>query len=101
MKIKKTDKVIVITGKDKGKTGTVEAVFVAQNRVLVSGVNIKKVHQRARRSGEKGQIIEKSLPIDVSNVQLVDKKTNKPTRVAYKIIDGKKVRIAKKSGTAI
>jgi large subunit ribosomal protein L24 len=101
MKIKKNDKVIVITGKDKGKTGTIAAVFPSENKVLITGINVKKSHQKPRRSGEKGQVIDKSLPLHVSNVQLVDSKTGKPTRVGFKVIDGKKMRFAKKSGNAI
>lgn len=101
MKIKKDDKVIVITGKDKGKTGTVARVFPALGKVLVTGVNIAKVHVKARRSGEKGQIAEKNLPIQVSNVMLVDAKSGKGTRVSRKIVDGKKVRVAQKSGNII
>ena len=68
MKIKKDDKVIVLTGKDKGKTGSVVKAFPKENKVIVSGVNILKVHQKARKSGEKGQIIDKTMPIHVSNV---------------------------------
>ncbi len=100
MNIKKGDKVIVTTGKDKGKSGVVERAYPAMDKVLIGGINIKKVHQRPRRSGEKGQIVEKSAPVHVSNVMLVDG-NGKRTRVGKKVIDGKKVRIAKKSGNAI
>ncbi|MFZ2621180.1 MAG: 50S ribosomal protein L24 [Minisyncoccia bacterium] len=75
MKIKKDDKVIVLTGKDKGKTGVVSKAFPKENRVIVSGINVLKVHQKPRRSGEKGQIIDKAMPIHVSNVKLSEKKT--------------------------
>lgn len=71
MKIKKDDKVIVLTGKDKGKTGTVTLAIPKENKVVVSGVNVLKVHQKARKSGEKGQIIDKTMPIHVSNVKKV------------------------------
>ncbi|MCX6703722.1 MAG: 50S ribosomal protein L24 [Candidatus Zambryskibacteria bacterium] len=101
MKIKKDDKVIVLTGKDKGKTGAVVKVFVASNKVLVSGINVSKVHVRARRSGEKGQIVEKNSPIHASNVSLIDPKSGKATRIGTKTIDGKKVRVAKKSNTTL
>lgn len=101
MKLKKDDKVIVITGKDKGKTGTIARVLPREGKVLVTGVNLVKVHVRARRSGEKGQIVEKNLPIQASNVLLVDPKTGKGTRVGKKVVDGKKVRIAKKSNTTL
>ncbi|MFA5888630.1 MAG: 50S ribosomal protein L24 [Candidatus Paceibacterota bacterium] len=74
MHIKKDDKVIVLTGKDKGKTGTVTKSIPSENKVIVSGVNVLKVHQKARKSGEKGQIIDKTMPIHVSNVKKVEKK---------------------------
>ena len=101
MKLKKDDKVIVITGKDKGKTGTIARVLPREGKILVTGVNVAKVHVRARRSGEKGQVVEKNLPVHASNVLLVDPKTGKGTRIAKKIIDGKKVRVAQKSGNTI
>ena len=69
MHVKKDDKVIVIAGKDKGKTGIVLKSLPKENRVIVSGVNILKVHQKARKAGEKGQILDKTMPIDVSNVK--------------------------------
>jgi large subunit ribosomal protein L24 len=74
MKIKKDDKVIVLTGKDKGKTGTVTKAMPKENKVIVSGVNVLKVHQKPRKSGEKGQIIDKNMPINVSNLKKVEKK---------------------------
>lgn len=69
MHIKKDDKVIVLTGKDKGKTGTVTKSMPKEGRVIVSGVNVLKVHQKPRRSGEKGQIVDKTMPINASNVK--------------------------------
>ena len=101
MKLKKDDKVIVITGKDKGKTGTIVRVLPREGKILVTGVNLAKVHVRARRSGEKGQIVEKNLPIQASNVLIVDPKTGKGTRISNKMVDGKKVRVAQKSGNTI
>jgi len=80
MKIKKGDKVIVITGKDKGTTGTVARAFPKLDRVIVEGVNIKKKHQKPKRGGAKGQIIEKPFPLHVSNVMLVNAKTGKGSR---------------------
>jgi len=71
MQIKKDDKVIVLTGKDKGKTGSVTKAFPKDNKVIVSGVNVLKVHQKPRKGGEKGQIIDKTMPIHVSNVKKV------------------------------
>lgn len=100
MKIRKGDKVVVISGKDRGKTGVVSRAFPAALRVLVDGVNIKKKHQKSRHGDKKGQMVEKALPIDISNVMLVDPKGGKRTRVgiAKKEKGGKRVRIAKKSG---
>ncbi len=71
MHVKKDDKVIVITGKDKGKTGTVTSAMPKDKKVVVSGINLLKVHQKARKSGAKGQIIDKAMPIHVSNVKKV------------------------------
>jgi large subunit ribosomal protein L24 len=101
MKIKKNDKVIVIAGKDKGKTGVVEKVMKSENRVVISGVNVRKVHKKPTRSGQKGQIVEVSMAINSSNVMLVDPKNGKPTRVGLKKVDGKKVRFSKKSSEII
>ena len=70
MKIKKDDSVIVITGKDKGKKGKVTRAFPKENKVIVEGINVRKKHQRARRQGSKGQIVEMAMPINVSNVKL-------------------------------
>lgn len=69
MHIKKDDKVIVLTGKDKGKSGTVTKAFPKEGKVIVSGINVLKVHQKARKAGEKGQIIDKSMPINASNLK--------------------------------
>lgn len=100
MKIKKGDNVIVITGSDRGKSGKVLRVFPKKDLVLVEGVNIKKRHQRPRKSNQKGQIIDKTLPFHVSNVMLVDPGSGKPARVQMKIEKGVKTRVAAKSGTA-
>lgn len=101
MKIKKGDNVIVITGKDKGKEGKIARAFPSENKVLIDGVNVSKKHQRARRAGGKGEIIEFSKPIHVSNVMIKDSKTGKRTRVGFKLIPGKKLRIARKTGSEI
>lgn len=69
MHVKKDDKVIILTGKDKGKTGTIVKSFPKENRVIVSGINVLKVHQKPRKAGEKGQILDKAMPIHVSNVK--------------------------------
>ena len=71
MKIRKDDNVIVVSGKDKGKTGKVSVAFPKENRIIVPGVNMKKIHQKARKNNQKGQIIEKEASINVSNVMLV------------------------------
>ncbi|MDP2698514.1 50S ribosomal protein L24 [Thalassospira sp.] len=100
-KIKKGDRVIVLTGKDKGKTGEVLASFPDENKVLVQGVNMVKRHQRATGT-DAGGIIEKEAKINVSNLAIVDPKENKPTRVGFKTLDdGRKVRFAKLSGEVI
>ena len=101
MKIKKGDKVIVISGKDKGTQGTVITAIPTQNRVVVEGVNVVKRHQKARMRGQSGQIVEKTMPIHVSNVAIVDPKTGKATRVGIVRKDGKRERVTKKSGTVI
>jgi large subunit ribosomal protein L24 len=99
MKIKKGDKIIVLAGKDKGKIGDVTRAFPKANKVVVSGVNVVKKHARNRlNTDKKGEIVDKTMPINVSNVALIDSKTNKPTRVGYKVDGDKKVRVAKKSG---
>lgn len=99
MKIKKGDTVKVIAGKDKGKTGKVEKTFVADNKVIVEGVNVATKHQKNRRMRSQGQVIEMAMPVHVSNVALLEDK--KPVRVGYKVEDGKKVRISRKSGNKI
>ena len=101
LKIKKGDKVVVITGRDKGKTGEVKQVLPAENRVVVDGVNMVKRHT-SPSAGNAGGIVEKEASIHVSNVAYVDPKTDKPTRVGYKTLDdGRKVRFAKRSGEII
>ncbi len=101
MKIKKGDKVIIIAGKDKGVSGKVLRALPKLDRVIVEGVHVVKRHQKSKKSGETGQIIDKTLPIHISNVALVDPKGGKPTRIGIKIDGGKRVRVAKKSGTVI
>ena len=97
MKIRKGDTVLVIAGKGKGKEGTVDRVFPKQDKVVVAGINTAKRHQRARRANEQAGIIDKDMPIHVSNVMLVHK--GKPVRVGYRVeADGTKVRVARPSG---
>jgi large subunit ribosomal protein L24 len=100
-KIRKGDKVIVTTGKNKGKTGQVLQVLRDEARVLVQGVNMVKRHTRPS-AGNPGGIIDKEAPLHISNVAHVDPKSGKPTRVGFKILDGgRKVRIARRSGEMI
>lgn len=100
-KIKKGDRVVVITGRDKGRTGEVIEVRPAEERALVRGVNTVKRHQRQTQT-EQGGIITKEAPIHLSNLAIADPKDGKPTRVGFKILDdGRKVRVAKRSGDLI
>jgi large subunit ribosomal protein L24 len=106
-KIRKNDNVIVIGGKDRGKTGKVMRVDPAKQRVYVEGLNMVKRHQRpqqvrdAQRAETVGGVIEKEGPIHVSNVMLLDPKDGKPTRVGVELEDGKRFRIARRSGARI
>ena len=101
MKIKKGDNVIVITGKDKGKKGRVVQVLPALNRAVVEGINISKIHEHARTKEGSGQIIERAMPMNASNLMIVDPKENVRTRVGIKNIAGKNVRVTKKSGSEL
>jgi large subunit ribosomal protein L24 len=101
MKIKTGDNVIVISGEYKGKTGKVLKAMPKTSQVIVDGVNVHKKHIKPTQADPKGSIKDISAPINVSKVALVDPKTGKATRVGYKIVDGKKVRFAKKSGVTI
>lgn len=101
MHVKKGDKVQVISGKDKGKQGIILEAYPKKNRVLVEGVNVVKKHAKPSQANPQGGIINQEAPIHVSNVMPLDPKTNTPTRVGYNIVDGKKVRIATKSGQAL
>ena len=100
MKIKKGDEVVVIAGKYKGVKGAVLEARPTESRVVVEGVNRHKWHIKPTQN-EAGHIVDREAPIHVSNVALVDPKTKKPTRVGYKMEKGKKVRVAKKSGTEL
>lgn len=100
-KIKKGDRVVVITGRDKGKTGEVLRVIREERRVVVQGVNIVKRHTKPSAAST-GGVVEKEAALHISNVAHVDPKTSKPTRVGYKVLDGgRKVRVARKSGETI
>ena len=100
-KIKKGDKVVVLTGRDKGKRGAVLAVFPGEDRALVQGVNVVRRHQK-QTAAQEGGIISKEAPIHISNLALEDPKDGKPTRIGFKVrADGTKVRVAKRSGAEI
>ena len=102
MKIKKGDKVEVLTGKDKGKRGEVLRVYPEKNKVVVEGVAIAKRHVKPNAANQQGGIVEAEAAIDASNVALIYPKTDKPTRVGYLIKeDGTKVRVSKKSGAEL
>ncbi len=101
MKIKKGDKVQIISGKDKGKTGKVLQVSLENGLVSVEGLNLRYKNVKGRKQGEKGQRIQYPSGLHVAKVALLDPKTNKPTRIGYRIDGTTKVRIARKSGEVI
>lgn len=101
MKIKKGDTVVVTAGSEKGKSGMVTKVLREEMRVIVGGINLKTKAVKSRVEGEKGELKKVEGSLHVSNVMIKDPKTDKPTRVSYSVKDGKKVRIAKKSGAEI
>ncbi|UQQ73280.1 50S ribosomal protein L24 [Enterococcus faecium] len=100
MFVKKGDKVKVITGKDKNKEGVVLAAFPKKDKVIVEGVNVVKKHQKPSQAAPQGGIVEMEAPIHVSNVMVVDS-TGVASRVGYKEVDGKKVRVSKKTGEVL
>ncbi|MFS0784218.1 50S ribosomal protein L24 [Bacillus sp. 1P06AnD] len=101
MHVKKGDKVVVISGKDKGKQGVILEAYPKKDRVLVEGVNIVKKHSKPSQMNPQGGIISQEAAIHASNVMLIDPKTGNPTRVGYKVVDGKKVRVSVKSGESL
>ncbi len=102
MKIIKGDRVVVLSGKDKGSEGVVERAIPEAGKVIVDGVNIAKKHQAPTSGDQQGGIIDKAMPIDVSNVAIVSPKDGKATRVGYKInADGSKVRVCKRTGAEL
>ena len=101
MKVKKNDTVLVLTGKDSGKTGKVLRAMPSDNRVVVEGVNVQKKHKRARSAQETSGIVEQAGAIDASNVLVICPVCNKATRVAHAEVDGKKVRVCKKCGASL
>lgn len=101
MFIKRNDKVKVIAGKDKGKEGEVLQAIPAKDHVVVKGINVVKKHQKPTNDNPSGGIVEVEAPIHVSNVMLIDPSNNEATRVGFKVEDGKKVRVSKKTGEII
>ena len=101
LKIKKGDTVYVNAGNDKGKTGKVLSVAPSEDRVIVEGINMVSKHTKPNPKQPQGGIVKQEAPIHISNLNLIDPKSNKPTRVGYKVEDGKKIRYAKKSGEEI
>ncbi|MGC6768738.1 50S ribosomal protein L24 [Enterococcus sp. LJL128] len=101
MFVKKGDKVKVITGKDKNKEGVVLEAFPKKDKVIVDGINIMKKHQKPSQDAPQGGILEQPAPIHVSNVMVIDPSNGEATKVGYKEVDGKKVRVSKKTGEVL
>jgi large subunit ribosomal protein L24 len=102
MKIRKGDRVRVLTGKDRGKEGQVISALPREQKVIVEGVNVARKHQKPTRTNQQGGIIEKVMPIHVSNVAVLSPKDGKPTRVGYRFTtDGEKVRVCRRTGVDI
>jgi large subunit ribosomal protein L24 len=99
MKLKKGDHVVVLKGKDRGKDGVIMRVLPSENKVIVEGVNVAKKHQKATRATMQAGIIDKDMPLDASNVAILSR--GKPSRIGYRIDDGKKVRIAVRTGEVL
>ena len=102
LKIKKGDRVRVLTGKDRGKEGTVLRAFPDEGKLIVEGVNTAKKHQKPTRVNQSGGIVERDMPIDVSNVAVLSPGDGRPTRIGYKIQpDGTKVRVCRRTGAEL
>lgn len=101
MKIKKDDQVLIISGKDRGRKGKVTEALPKQGKIIVENINVKKKHNRAKKSGEKGQVVELSIAFDVSTVKIICPKCNKAVRIGYRIEGKKKHRICKKCNQEI
>jgi large subunit ribosomal protein L24 len=101
MRLKKGDKVVVIAGGEKGKEGTITKVLPKEEKVIIGGVNMVKKHVKPNQAEPEGKITEKEAPIHVSNVALIDPKDGKATRVGFKVENGQKVRVSKRSGEVI
>src|SRR5699024_1377202 len=101
LKIKSGDTVVVLAGDHKGSEGKVLKVFTDKNKAIVEGVNLVSKHQKPSTQNPQGGIVKKEAPIHISNLSLIDSKSGKPTRVGYRMEDGKKIRFSKKSNQAI
>src|SRR5215217_357979 len=101
IKLKKNDLVKVISGTEREKTGKILRILKESNKALVEGRNIVKKHQRATQQDQKGGIVEREAPIHLSNLMLVSSKSNEPVKVTRRVVDGKRVRVEKKSGKAV
>ena len=101
LKIKTGDKVRIIAGKDKGEEGTVKAVVIKQQRVIVEGLNMVSRHVKPNAQQPQGEIVRKEAPLHISNVQVIDPSTNTPSRIGRKLVDGKLQRYFKKSGEIV
>jgi large subunit ribosomal protein L24 len=100
MKLKKGDRVVVLSGKDRGKEGVIQTVFPAKNKVIIQGINVARKHQKSSSATMQAGIIDKNMPMDASNVAIVV--GGKPSRIGYKVqADGSKVRIAKRTGEVL
>ena len=98
LNLKKGDEVMVVAGKDRGRKGKVLKVFPKKGKVVVENINVARKHQRPTQQTPRGSIMDKPMPLDMSNVMVVDKTKNEPTRVGRKLVGGKWVRYAKRSG---
>ncbi|MBI1866200.1 MAG: 50S ribosomal protein L24 [Candidatus Staskawiczbacteria bacterium] len=101
MKFKKGDKVLIISGKDKGRTGKIIKSLLREGTVLVEGINLKKKHVKAKKQGEKGQVVSSPSPLNISNIKIICPKCGKATRIAYNMEKGEKNRICKKCKSKI
>jgi large subunit ribosomal protein L24 len=102
IKLKKGDRVRVLTGKDRGKEGVIMKVIPSQDKVIVEGVNIAKKHQKAKSATSQGGIIDKDMPLPVANVAVLSPTDGRPTRVGYKVLDdGSKIRVCRRTGAEI
>ena len=101
MKLRKQDKVKVVSGKAKGQEGRIVHVLADENRVIIEGVNMAKKHQKPTKQNDKGGITEKEMPVHISNVMLISPKSNQPVKLRKTVENGRRVRVEKKSGQAI